>query len=53
MFRGKGNRVAYVNEVKAIGYLLRLGCPKRRSFGIKTATIPRNRHDFGMLFEPD
>src|SRR4051794_27315105 len=38
--------------MKAIGYLLRLRCSERRSFGIKAATISRNRHDFGMVFEP-
>ena len=38
--------------MEPIGYLLRLRCPKRCAFGIKTAPIPRNRDDFGMLLEP-
>jgi hypothetical protein len=38
--------------MEAISYLLRLRCAERRSFGIKTATISRNRHDFGMMSEP-
>src|SRR4051794_11678791 len=38
--------------MKAIGYLLRLRCPKRCAFGIDTAPIPRDRHDFGMPLEP-
>ena len=40
------------HEMEAIGYLLRLRCAERRPFGIKTATISRNRHDFGMVSEP-
>ena len=38
--------------MEAIGYLLRLRCPEHRPFGIKTATISRDRHDFGMVPEP-
>ena len=38
--------------MEAIGYLLRLRCAERRYFGIKTATISRNRQDFGMALEP-
>ena len=38
--------------MESIGYLLRLRCAERRPFGIKTATISRNRHDFGMVSEP-
>jgi hypothetical protein len=38
--------------VKAIGYLLRLRRAERRAFGIDATTIPRDRHDSGMLLEP-
>ena len=38
--------------MEAVGYLLRLRSAERRPFGIKTTTISRNRHDFGMMSEP-
>jgi hypothetical protein len=33
-------------------YLLRLRWSERRALGIKTATVARDRPDFGMLLEP-
>jgi hypothetical protein len=34
------------NEVKSIGYLLRLWCAEFGAIGIKTASISRDRHNF-------
>src|SRR5450755_2507232 len=38
--------------MEPVGYLLRLRCSERRALGIKTATVARDRHDFGMLLKP-
>lgn len=40
------------HEMEPIGNLLRLRRPERRPFGIKTATISRDRCDFRMLLKP-
>ena len=40
------------NEVEAICYLLSVRRSERRAVRIETATISRNRHDFGVLLQP-
>ena len=40
------------DEMEPIGYLLRLRRSQCCAFGIQTATITRDRDDFGMLSEP-